>query len=249
MAHKVHPKSFRIRNIADWDSRGFYKNPAEYLEEDFKIRKTLNEKIGKAGVEKIEIERFSAKINIIVFASRPGLIIGRGGQDVEKLKQLIENKIAKKRIPLHFKKGFVKNAKEQILEKEKELQTQKTKEEKTKKSKREIRIEIREVKNSWTSASLSAQWVAQQIEKRLPFRKVLKQALGKISANKEIQGAKIEVSGRLNGSEIARREWLSNGRLPLQTLRSDIDYSKAEAHCTYGVVGVKVWMYKGEKFE
>jgi small subunit ribosomal protein S3 len=117
------------------------------------------------------------------------------------------------------------------------------------KAKKEVRIEIREVKNPWTSASLSAQWVAQQIEKRMPCRIVLKQVLSKIMANKEAQGAKVEVSGRLNGKEIARREWLKHGRLPLQTIRAIIDYAKAEAYCTYGVIGIKVWIYKGEKFD
>lgn len=115
--------------------------------------------------------------------------------------------------------------------------------------KREVRIEIREVKNVWASASLAAQWVAQQLEKRMPHRRVIKQSLEKIIANKEVQGARIEVSGRLGGSEIARREWLRKGRLPRQSLRAVIDYHQAEAFCAYGVIGVKVWIYKGETFE
>ena len=114
---------------------------------------------------------------------------------------------------------------------------------------KEIRLEIREVKNPWTSASLSAQWVAQQLERRMPHRRVLKQIIGKIMANKEIEGVKVEVAGRLGGADIARRERLKEGRLPLQTLRAKIDYANQEAHTTYGVVGVKVWMYKGEEFE
>jgi len=221
MAHKVHPISYRRRRVDDWDSRGFYKNPAETLEEDFKIREFVQKKLGKIGIEKIEIERFLGKINIIISSARPGLIIGRGGEGIEKLKNELESKVTSK---------FYKN-----------------KEEKSKKI--ELRIEIREIKNPWSTASLSAQWVAQQIKKRVPYRRVLKMGLQKIRENKEIKGARIEVSGRLNGAEIARREWLGEGRLPRQTIRADIDYAVAEAHCTYGTIGVKVWLYKGEKFE
>jgi len=216
MSHKVHPKAYRLRRIADWDSRGFYHKPAQLLEEDFRIRQYINKKLEKVGIEKIEIERFSGKINIIISSARPGLIIGRGGEGVEQLKKELEKKI-------------IRSSKD--------------------KKKIELRIEIREIKNPWTSAGLSAQWVAQQIEKRVAFRRVLKQALGKIMANREIKGARIEISGRLNGVEIARREWIGEGQLPRQTIRADIDYAKAEAFCTYGVIGIKVWIYKGEKFE
>ena len=116
-------------------------------------------------------------------------------------------------------------------------------------TKREIKIEIREVKNSWTSAPLVAQWAAQQIEKRVPFRQVLKRSIERVMSNKEVKGVRIELSGRLNGVEIARKEWLRQGRLPRNTIRADIDYNQTEAHCTYGVIGVKVWIYKGDKFE
>ncbi|MDP3991041.1 MAG: 30S ribosomal protein S3 [Candidatus Nealsonbacteria bacterium] len=211
MSHKVHPKSFRLRNSSDWDSRWLSKkNMPQYLEEDFKIRQFLEKKLKECAMERVEIERFSEKINVIINSGRPGLIIGRGGKGAEDLKKEIEK--------------FLK-------------------------AKSEVRIEIREIKNVWASASLSAQWVAQQLEKRMPHRRVLKQAMEKIIANKEVKGAKIEVSGRLGGSEIARREWLKKGRLPLQTLRAIIDYNQSEAFCTYGVIGVKVWIYKGERFE
>ena len=216
MSHKVHPKAYRLRRMADWDSRGFYHNPSQLLEEDFKIRQYINKKLEKVGIEKIEIERFSDKINIIISSARPGLIIGRGGEGVEQLKKELEKKA-------------INSSKD--------------------KKKIELRIEIREIKNPWASAGLSAQWVAQQIEKRVAFRRVLKQALGKIMANREAKGARIEISGRLNGVEIARREWVGEGQLPRQTIRADIDYAKAEAYCTYGVIGIKVWIYKGEKFE
>ena len=113
----------------------------------------------------------------------------------------------------------------------------------------ELKIEIREVKNPWASSSLAGQWIAQQLEKRVHPRRVIKQALEKIMGSKEVKGARIEVAGRLGGNEIARREWLKRGRLPRQTIRAVIDYSHQEAFCTYGVIGVKVWIYKGEKFE
>jgi len=116
-------------------------------------------------------------------------------------------------------------------------------------TKREIKIEIREIKNPWTSAPLVGQWAAQQIEKRVPFRQVLKRSIERVMENKEIKGIRIELNGRLNGVEIARKEWLRQGRLPRNTIRADIDFSKTEAHCTYGAIGIKVWLYKGDKFE
>jgi small subunit ribosomal protein S3 len=211
MAHKVHPKIFRLKELTNWNSRWLDKKRfPQYLEEDFKIREFLEKKLGKVGIERIEIERFPGKINIIISSARPGLIIGRGGGGVEELKKDLENKVVKE--------------------------------------KKEIKIEIREIRDPWLSAALSAQWIAQQIEKRVPYRRVLKQALDKIMAHKEIQGARVEVAGRLDGVEIARTEWLKKGKLPRQTLRADIDYAQAKAYCTYGVVGVKVWIYKGEKF-
>lgn len=216
MGHKVHPIAYRRRRIQDWDSRGFYKDAPKILEEDFRIRQFLQEKLGKLGIEKIEIERFSNKLSIIISSARPGLIIGRGGEGIEQLKNLLEKKV--------FKPS-------------------------NKNKKTDLRIEIKEIKNPWTSASLTAQWVAQQIEKRVPCRRVLKRALEKISEAKDIKGARVEVSGRLNGAEIARKEWLAQGRLPRQTIRADIDYANLPARTTYGAIGVKVWLYKGEKFE
>jgi len=112
-----------------------------------------------------------------------------------------------------------------------------------------VRLEIREIKNPWESATLTAQWVAQQLERRMPYRKVMKQSMGKVMANKDIKGVKMEVAGRLGGADIARKESLRLGNLPLQTLRANIDYALWEAKTTYGMIGVKVWLYKGEKFE
>jgi len=214
MAHKVHPKSYRLKDLGDWNSRWLSKkNLPKYLEEDFRIREFLEKKLGKLGIEKIEIERFPGKLNLIIQSARPGLIIGRGGGGVEELKKELERKI---------------------------LKTE---------QKKELKLEIKEIKNPWSSASLAAQWIAQQIEKRLPHKRVLKQAMEKIISVKENQGARLEVAGRLMGTDIARREWIKKGRLPRQTIRADIDYAQAKAYCNFGTIGVKVWIYKGEKFD
>ncbi len=214
MSHKVHPKAFRLKELSSWDSRWLdEKKFPQYLEEDFKIREFFKKKIAKLGVEKIEIERFPGKLNIIISSARPGLIIGRGGSGVEELKKELEQKVIKR----------------------------------NKEFKKEIKIEIKEVRDVWSSAALSVQSIAQQIEKRFPFRRVLKQTLDKIMSSRQVKGARIEISGRLNGSEIARREWLQKGRLPRQTLRSDIDFAQGQAYCTYGTTGIKVWIYKGER--
>jgi len=215
MSHKVHPKAFRIRKMADWLSRGFYgKKTFQYLKEDFVIRKFLDEKLIEASIENIEIERSISSTKIIIKTSRPALVIGRGGEAIEKLKKVLIEKL-----------------------------------ERSKDDKTEIKIEVQEVKNPWMSADICAQWIAQQIKRRIRFRRALKMALGKIMAQKEVKGARVEVAGRLNGVEISRTEWLKEGRLPRHTIRADIDYGTSSAFCTYGVVGVKVWIYKGEKFE
>ncbi len=226
MTHKVHPKSFRIRGIEDFNVRGFYgKRMAEFLEEDFLIKDFLREKFAQASVANIEIEHTATKLGVIIDTARPGLIIGRGGEGAEVLKKEIEYLVGK------GKKSALAKVADQ------------------KPSKREIKIEVREIKNPWISASLVAQMSAQQLEKRIPFRQVLKRNMERIMQNKEAKGVRMEVSGRLNGIEIARREWLTLGRMPRQTIRADIDYAHAEAYCTYGVIGIKVWIYKGEKFE
>ncbi len=211
MAHKVHPKSFRLRETKDWDSRWFdSKRYQELLEADYHIREFLEKKLKEASLQNIEIERFSGKATVIITTARPGLIIGRGGAGIEELRKAVQ-KITGPKI--------------------------------------EVRIEIREVKNPWEYARLSASSIAQQIEKRMPVRRIMKQSLEKMMAGKGTEGARIEVSGRLGGAEIARREWLQLGKMPRQTIRADIDYSLVEALTRYGTIGVKVWLYKGEKFE
>jgi small subunit ribosomal protein S3 len=225
MAHKVNPKLFRIRDNSDWLSQGYYgRTPKAYLEEDFKVREVLRSSLKDASVEKIEIERFPRedKTNILIYTARPGLVIGRRGEGIEVLKiKLIKTLLKGKRLG----------------QKEKELKFKKT------------NIEIKEIADPWLSATLVAQWVAQRLEKRMPFRKLLKQALDKILAHKEVKGGRIEVSGRLDGASIARREWLGKGQLPRGTIRADIDYGFEEARCTYGTIGIKTWIYKGEKFD
>lgn len=226
MTHKVHPKAFRIKGMEDFNTRGFYgNNMPQYLEEDFLIKDFLREKLKEASVANIYIEHANNKLNIIIETARPGLIIGRGGEGAEMLKKEIEKKVLARR-NLGEGRGRKKYS-----------------------AKREIKIDIKEVKNPWTSAALVAQMAAQQIEKRIPFRQVMKRSMERVMQNKEVKGIKMEFSGRLNGIEIARKEWLKQGRMPLATIRADIDYSQTEAYCTYGAIGIKVWLYKGDKFE
>ena len=226
MTHKVHPKAFRIKGMEDFNIRGFYgANMPQYLEEDFLIKDFLRHALAEASVANIEIEHSANKLNVIIESARPGLIIGRGGEGIENLKKAIESRMAKK---MKGKKARPASGKASV---------------------RQIKIDIREIKNPWISATLVGQMIAQQIEKRIPFRQALKRSIERVMQNKEAKGIKLEIAGRLNGNEIARTEWLKQGRMPLQTIRADIDYAQVEAHCTYGVIGIKVWIYKGEKFD
>jgi len=217
MGHKVHPYIFRLGIVNDWKSKWFSrKKYKDFLEQDVKLRSFIAKKLDKAGINSIKIERSVNFINIIIGASRPGLVIGRGGSGAEELKKEIK----------------------EIIEKS-EIGT----------ANLEVRLEIEEIGQPTTRASVIAIEMAGQLEKRMPYRRVMKQTLDKIIQNKEVKGAKVMVGGRLNGAEIARTEWLKKGRVPLQTLRSDIDYAQATAYTTYGTIGVKVWIYKGEVFD
>ncbi len=216
MTSKVSPKIYRIGKNKTWDSKGFYEsNFPVFLQEDHEIRKLIRKDLRTASVEKVEIERSFNEVGVIIYSSRPGLIIGRGGEGVKSLKQKLEKKMR------------------EISNDEKKV----------------IRLEIREVKNPWTSATLVAQEIALQLEKRLPYRRAVKQALHKITMNKEVKGVRIQVKGRLNGVEIARGEHFQEGQLKRATIRADIDYGFEIARCPYGVIGIKVLIYKGEKFE
>ena len=220
MGKKVNPLVFRLGVIEGWKSRWFQeKKYKDFLKEDHALRTFLTGKLKKLGLEKIEIERSAHKILLIIHTSRPGLIIGKGGAGIEALKSEIEKKY------------------------------QAVRTDKDKKEKNEIRIRIEEIAKPEINAQIIAQSAADQLEKRLPFRRVLKQTLEKAMQNKEVKGAKIRVSGRLDGSEMSRTEWLSKGQMPLHTLRAHIDFAMANAYCTYGVIGVKVWLYKGDVFE
>ena len=217
MATQVQPFAFRLGITKDWKSRWFHKNEYKnFLREDFLIRDFLTEKLRKSGLDKVEVERSANQLKIIIFTSKPGLIIGRGGTGAETLKKEIEDKY--RRIS-KTKKGI------------------------------NIKLQIEEITKPEINAQLVAQQIADQIEKRMQFRRTMKQAIEKVMQNKEAQGVKVRMSGRLDGSEMSRTEWLLQGKIPLQTLRADVDFATVNAYCTYGVVGIKVWIYKGEVFE
>ena len=236
MSHKVHPKIYRIKGVEDWLARGFYKKEfPRLLEEDLEIRKFLEEKLKDAGLAEVYINRLPGKLSVTVEVLRPGFVIGRGGENIEKLHQKLEGIVIKIRKRYGLKDFLSRKegsrAKAFLPQKE------------------GVKLEVQELRNPWIRASLVAGWIAEQFEKRTPFRRTIKRALEKTITNKEVSGARIEVSGRLDGNEIARREWTQKGQLPRQTLRSDIDYAQREAYCSYGVIGIKVWIYKGEKLD
>lgn len=211
MGQKISPISFRVGINKDWASRWFgHGKYASYLKDDVAVRNFLNKKLKNMAVDRIEIERGTDTLNILIHTARPGLIIGRGGTGAEDLKSSIRS-ILKKKVA--------------------------------------VRIEIQEIKSSESSAPIMAESIVEQIEKRIPYRRIMKQILSKIMANKGVKGVKIRISGRLDGAEIARSEHLEEGSLPLQTLRADIDFARATAMTTYGTIGVKVWIYKGEVFQ
>jgi len=218
MGHKIRPNSYRLGISRPWQSRYFVKKGlASTLEEDHLIREVANRKLAKMGVEAIEIERSPDVIRIIIKSARPGLIIGRGGTGIEDLRKVILKAIIDYRKKKKIAGRF------------------------------SIELSVEEIKSPEISAAVVAENIATELEKRTPFRRVIKQALARMMQHREVKGAKIVVSGRLDGAEISRTEQVHEGKLPLATIRSDIDYAEAKAHCPYGVVGVKVWVYKGEK--
>lgn len=220
MTHRVHPYIFRLGINTTWRSRWFNaKKYREFLREDVLVREWLKKKLRAAHVDSIEIERSQTATNIIVRTSRPGVLIGRGGEGAEKLKAEIVKKL----------QGMQpKNARPE---------------------KRDVKLTIEEVRSPETQAAIVGQMVADDLEKRMPFRRVLKQTIEKVMQSKGVEGVKIAIAGRLDGAEMARYEWLKKGRIPLQTLRANIDFAQAEAYTTYGVIGIKVWIYKGDIFK
>jgi len=205
MGQKVHPYGFRLGFTKTWRSRWFAKQDyAKLLREDLELRNSLRDRLKAAGVSSIEVDRPGNKLRITIHTSRPGIIIGRKGAEIEKLKQDL-----------------------------------------AKKTKREVFIDIQEVHKPELDAQLVSESIALQLEKRVAFRRAMRKAVDS-ALRFGCKGIKVRVSGRLNGAEIARTEWYLQGRLPLHTLRADIDFGFSQAYTTYGVIGVKCWVYKGE---
>ncbi|MFP6680646.1 MAG: 30S ribosomal protein S3 [Gammaproteobacteria bacterium] len=206
MGQKVHPYGIRLGIVKEWTSTWYAdtKNYADYLNADLQIRDFLRKKLAHASVSKIQIERPANNAHIVVHTARPGIVIGKKGEDIESLRKQVTRLMG---IPVH--------------------------------------ISVEEIRKPELDAFLVAGSVAQQLERRIMFRRAMKRAVSN-SMRLGAQGIKINVAGRLNGAEIARSEWYREGRVPLHTLRADIDYGLAEANTTYGVIGVKVWIFKGE---
>jgi len=205
MGQKVHPTGFRLGYIKTWRSRWYAeKEYAGLLHEDLALKKDLKKRFSHAGVSRVEIERAANKLKITIHTSRPGIIIGRKGQEVDKLKQEIQKRTGK-----------------------------------------EVFINIQEILKPELDAQLVSESVALQLEKRIAFRRAMRKAVD-AALRFGARGIKIRVSGRLNGAEIARSEWYLHGQLPLHTLRADVDYGFHEAHTTFGQIGVKTWIYRGE---
>lgn len=205
MGRKVHPVGFRLGIIRDWQARWYAdKNYISFLQEDLKLRKAINTKYAEAGISLVEIDRQANEVAITIHTARPGIVIGRGGQRVDEMRQFLEALIGKK-----------------------------------------VRLNIQEVRQPEMDAFLVARAIAEQMERRVAYRRAMKQAIFR-TMQAGAKGMRVKCSGRLAGAEIARRLILHDGRVPLQTLRADIDYGFTEAHTTMGRIGVKVWIYKGE---
>ena len=208
MGQKVHPTGIRLGIIKDWTSTWYAdtKNYANYLNADIKVRDYLRKKLSNASVSRIQIERPAGNARVIIYTARPGIVIGKKGEDIERLRQEVSKMMG---VPTH--------------------------------------VSVEEIRKPELDAFLVAESVAQQIERRIMFRRAMKRAVTN-TMRLGAEGIKITVSGRLNGAEIARTEWYREGRVPLHTLRADIDYASTEASTTYGIIGVKVWLFKGEIF-
>ena len=205
MGQKVHPYGFRVGYNKDWHSHWFAKKDfAAFLAEDLQLKRDLKKRFTGAGVSHIDVERAANRLKIIIYTSRPGIIIGRKGSEIEKLKEDLSNRTG-----------------------------------------REVIVSIQEVQKPELNAQLQAEKVAQQLEKRIAFRRAMRKIMEETQRFGAL-GVKVMCAGRLNGAEIARTEWTLEGQLPLHTLRADIDYGFAEAHTTFGVIGVKMWIYRGE---
>lgn len=219
MGQKVHPKSFRLGINKTWDSKWYadFKDFPHYLRQDLLIRKFMFRKLAAAGVSRVDIERGASGLKVNVYAAKPGIVIGRGGQGAEDLRKEVQTKF--------LKDGFSRR-----------------------KGLRSVNINLMEVSKPALDSQLTVQQVASDVEKRIPFRRAIKQALGRVE-RAGAQGMKITIAGRLDGAEIAREETLFFGKIPLHTIRADIDYARGVAKTIYGAIGIKVWIYKGDVFE
>lgn len=206
MGQKVHPYGFRLGYNKDWHSHWFAKSKqfGDFLHEDLRLKRELKKRFAGAGVSHVDVERAANRLKLIIYTSRPGIIIGRKGAEIDKLKQEIAQRTG-----------------------------------------REVLLSIQEIRRPELNATLQAEKIAQQLEKRIAFRRAMRKVIEE-TQRFGAEGIKVMVGGRLNGAEIARSERYLEGRLPLHTLRADIDYGTAEAHTTFGVIGVKVWIYRGE---
>ena len=211
MGHKVHPVGFRLGVASDWTSKWYAdsRHYAGFLLNDLAIREFLRKRLAQASISRIKIERPARSAFITIHTARPGIVIGKKGEDVEALRVEVAKRMG---LPLP-----------------------------------QVRINIEEIRKPETDAHLVAEGIAQQLERRIMFRRAMKRAVGNAMRQGAL-GVKVYVSGRLNGAEIARSEWYREGRVPLHTLRADIDYGVATAKTTYGVIGVKAWVFKGEVF-
>src|SRR3989338_3211704 len=235
MSHISNPYAVRIGVLRTWRSRWFSdKEYRALLREDLAIRDFLQKRLRGMAVDSVEIERTPATLSIVIKTARPGLLIGRGGEGAEKLKGEIRTILATTRKDIAMTRQSPRQQKNAGG---------------TKRSQPDMRLVIEEIKTPEAHASIMVEHVAQDLEKRLPFRRVMKQAIGKMMASRGVIGAKVALAGRLDGSEMARFEWLKNGKIPLQTLRADVDFARGRAHLPYGDIGIKVWIYKGELFE
>jgi small subunit ribosomal protein S3 len=220
MTHKTNPIAHRLGVVGNWHSRYFSKrNLGYFLEEDAVIRAAIVAKHRRAGIEKVDIERNANAIRVFLVTARPGLIIGRGGSGIDDLRKILNRKVRELRTRAKHDSDFV------------------------------IQLNVEELKKPEVSAKIIAENVAVSLEKRMSFRRVIKNALAKVMSYREVKGARIRVAGRLDGAEISRTEFVAEGSIPLITLRSHIDYAEDRASCTYGILGIKVWLYKGEILE
>ncbi len=204
MGQKIHPIGLRVGIIRDWESRWYSKHMAPFIQEDLAIRRHIKQKLYRAGIPRVEIERAVNRVRVVIHAARPGIIIGRGGTGIDALKKELDELTGK-----------------------------------------QVQVNVQEIRRPELEALLVAENVAQQLERRVAYRRAMKQAVQR-SLRSGAKGIRIAASGRLAGSEIARYEWYREGRVPLHTLRADIDFGIAEALTTYGRIGVKVWIYRGD---